>query len=69
MPDTYNILDEKEMSETITIAECRNLRQVVNMLTAAPLITKKEYVRLMVVIDGILNRMEKDGTQNANPAN
>ena len=69
MSDTYNILDEKEMSETITIAECRNLRQVANMLTAAPLITKKEYVRLMVVVDGILNRMEKENTQNANPAN
>lgn len=69
MSDTYNILNEKEMSETITIAECRNLRQAVNMLTAAPLITKKEYVRLVVVIDSILNRMEKDDTQNANPAN
>lgn len=60
MADTYNIHDEKEMSETISVAECRNLRQVVNMLTIAPLITKKEYVRFMVVIDGILNRMEKE---------
>lgn len=31
------------------------------MLTAAPMITKMEYVRFMVVIDGILNRMEKEG--------
>lgn len=69
MADTYNILDEKEMSETISIVECRNLRQTVNMLTAAPMITKKEYVRLMVVIDGILSRMEKEDVQNANPAN
>lgn len=69
MSDIYNILDEKEMSETITIAECRNLRKAVNMLTAAPLITKKEYVRLMVVIDYILNRMEEDSTQNANTGN
>lgn len=69
MADTYNILDEKEMSEAISIVECRNLRQAVNMLTAAPMITKKEYVRLMVVIDGILNRMEKEDTQNANPVN
>lgn len=69
MADTYNILYEKEMSETISIVECRNLRQAVNMLTAAPMITKKEYVRLMVVIDGILNRIEKEDTQNANPAN
>lgn len=60
MADTYNILNEKEMSETISIVECRNLRQAVNMLTAAPMITKKEYVRLIAVIDGILNRMEKE---------
>lgn len=69
MSDTYNILNEKEMSETISIVECRNLRQAVNMLTATPMITKKEYVRLMVVIVGILNRMEKEDTQNANHAN
>lgn len=69
MDNTYNILDEKEMSETISIVECRNLRKAINMLTAAPMITKKEYVRLMVVIDGILNRMEKEDAKNANPAN
>lgn len=69
MDNTYNILNEKEMSEIISIVECRNLRQAVNMLTYAPMITKKEYVRLMVVIDGILNRIEKEDTQNANPAN
>lgn len=57
----YNILDEKEMNETISISECRNLRQVMTTLTAAPLITKKEYVRLMTVVDGILKRMEKEG--------
>lgn len=61
MSSIYNILDEKEMNETITFSECRNLRQVMNTLTSAPLITKKEYVRLMVVVDGILNRMEKEG--------
>lgn len=38
---TYNILDEKEMNETISISECRNLREVMTALTAAPLITKK----------------------------
>lgn len=69
MSETYNILNEKEMSETITIAECRNLRQAIHMLTVAPLITKQEYIRLMIVIENILNRMEKEGTENANPAN
>lgn len=69
MSEIYNIFNEKEMSETITVAECRNLRQAIHTLTIAPLITKKEYVRLMVVINDILNRMEKEDTQNANPAN
>ena len=66
MSQKYNIFDEKEMSETITIAECRNLRQVINMLTVAPLITKQEYVRLMVVINIILNRMEKEDSNGEN---
>lgn len=58
---TYNILDEKEMNETISISECRNLRQVMNTLTAAPMITKKEYVWFMTVVDGVLKRMESEG--------
>lgn len=57
---TYNILDEKEMNETISISECRNLRQVMTTLTAAPLITKKEHVRIMMVVNGILKRMESE---------
>lgn len=56
----YNILDEKEMSEIISIAECRQLRQVMNMLTSAPMLTKEEYVRLMVQVNKILDRMEKN---------
>lgn len=61
---TYNILDEKEMNETINISECRNLRQVMNTLTAAPMITKKEYVRFMTVVDGVLKRMENEVGEN-----
>lgn len=61
---TYNILDEKEMNETIRISECRNLRQVMNTLTAAPMITKKEYVRFMTVVDGVLKRMESEVGEN-----
>lgn len=61
MSKTYHIFDDKEMDETITIAECRDLRKVVNTLTVAPMIKKKEYVRLMVVINSILNRMEREG--------
>ena len=53
MQKMYNIMDEKEMNELITIPESRNLREVVNTLTIAPLLTKREYVRLMVVINDI----------------
>lgn len=61
MSETYNIFDEKEMSEIISISECRELRKVMYMLTVVPMITKKEYVRLFVVINAILNRMEREG--------
>jgi len=60
----YNVLDEVEMKELITILECRKLREVVNTLTIAPLITKREYVRLMVVINDILKRMEEEDAES-----
>lgn len=60
MNETYNILDDKEMDKTITVEECRTLRQAVNTLTIAPMLKKKEYVCIMVVIDGILKRMERE---------
>lgn len=61
MSETYHILNDEEMNKTITVEECRNLRKVINMLTTGPLLKKKEYVRIMVVINSILNRMEKEG--------
>lgn len=61
MSETYHILDDKEMDKTITVEECRNLRKMVDTLTIAPMLEKKEYVRIMVVIDGILKRMEREG--------
>lgn len=63
MKEKYKILDEKEMSELITVSECRKLREAIQILTVAPLITKGEYVRLMVVINGILDRMEKEDAE------
>lgn len=60
MAKTYHIFDEKEMNETISMSECRELRKIMGMLTAAPMLTKKEYVRFMVVIDGVLKRMEEE---------
>lgn len=61
MSETYHILDDKEMDKTITVEECRILRQAVNALTIAPMLKKREYVRLIVVINGILKRMEREG--------
>ena len=61
---TYNIFNEKEMNETISVSECRNLRRVMSTLTAAPMITKREYVRFMTVVDGILKRMESEVGEN-----
>lgn len=61
MSETYHILDDKEMDKIITFAECRTLREAVKMLTVAPMLKKKEYVRFMVVIDSILKRMERAG--------
>lgn len=59
MSETYNIFDDNEMNKTISIVEGRKLREITNMLTVGCMITKKEYIRLMVVYDGILKRMEK----------
>ena len=64
MQKAYNVMDEKEMNEPITISECRKLREIVNMLTIAPLLTKREYIRLMVVINDILERMEKEDAES-----
>ncbi len=61
MSETYHILNDEEMDKTITVEECRNLRKVINILTTGSLIKKKEYVRIMVVINSILNRMEREG--------
>lgn len=60
MSETYHILNDEEMDKTITVEECRNLRKVINILTTGSLIKKKEYVRIMVVINSILNRMERE---------
>lgn len=64
MQKAYNIMDEKEMNEPITIPECRQLREVINTLTVAPLLTKREYIRLMVVINDVLERMEKEDAES-----
>lgn len=64
MSEAYNIFDDKEMNQTISMPECRKLREITNILTAGCMITRKEYIRLMVVYDGILKRMEKSYETN-----
>lgn len=64
-PFTYNVLNQEhtnqeEMTETISIAECRKLREVMNMLTVAPMLTKQEFISFMVVANRVLNRLEKE---------
>lgn len=58
----YNITDTEEMSQTITIAECRKLREITNNLTAAPILNRYEYVRLMVIFNQVCDRLEKEQT-------
>lgn len=58
---TYNILNDEQMNQKISYAECMKLRDTMGKLTCAPLLTKREYVRFMTVIDGVLKRMEKEG--------
>lgn len=65
MQDRCNIHDETEMNETISIAECRDLRKVMNALTSAPMLTKREYIGFMIMADGVINRMEKEGAKDA----
>lgn len=60
MSETYNILDDEEMSQKISYSECMKLRDAMGKLTCVPLLTKREYVRFMAVIDGVLKRMEKE---------
>lgn len=61
MSETYNILDDEEMNQKISYSECMKLRDAMAKLTCALLLTKREYVRFMTVIDGVLKRMEKEG--------
>ena len=63
MSISYNILNEKEMNELISISECRNIRQMMTTLTAAPILTKREYVRFCTLINQVCDRLEKEGNE------
>lgn len=49
------------LNETISVSDCRKLREVFRTLTSAPVITKKELNEIMRVVQKILERLEKEG--------
>ena len=49
-----------EKDELITMADCRKLREIIHTLTSAPMLTKQEYLRLIVTIEHILERIENE---------
>lgn len=50
--------------EMITMKQCRDLRMMIMELTQGCMITQDEYRQLCVVINKVLNRMEKEGKQD-----
>lgn len=53
------------MNSTITVNECRKLREITHILTQGCFITKSEYEELMVLYYKILGRIESEEKQNA----
>lgn len=45
-------------NELITVTECRNLRETINVLTQFPIITKEEYEQYMKISLQVLDRLE-----------
>ena len=54
-------MDNEKM---ITMKQCRDLRMMIMELTRGCMITQDEYRQLCVVINKVLNRMEKEEKQN-----
>lgn len=52
---------EKRM---ITISQCRNLRMMINDLTRGCMLTEDEYRQFCIVINKVLERMEKEERKN-----
>lgn len=50
--------------EMITMKQCRDLRMMIMELTRGCMITQGEYRQLCIVINKILNRMEKEEKQD-----
>lgn len=48
------------LSETISVSDCRRLREVFRTLTSAPMITKGEFNQIMRMVQKILERLEKE---------
>lgn len=47
--------------ETISISECRNLRAIINSMTAGCFLTKKEYLQIMLILASVGERLEAEG--------
>lgn len=51
-------------SKLITISQCRDLRMMIMELTRGCMITQDEYRQLCIVINKVLERMEKEERKN-----
>lgn len=51
-------------SKLITISQCRDLRMTMTELTHGCILTEDEYRQFCVVINKVLNRLEKEEKQN-----
>jgi hypothetical protein len=47
--------------QTISISECRNLRAIINSMTAACFLTEKEYLQIMLILASVGERLEAEG--------
>lgn len=47
--------------EIIGIKECRELRQYINEFTSGCILTKNEYLAIMMVLGRAADRLEKEG--------
>lgn len=47
--------------DTISIKECRDLREIINSVTAGTMLTRMEYIQIMMVLGSAVERLEREG--------
>lgn len=47
-------------SKPITMSQCRNLRMMINQLTQGRMFAEDEYREFCIVINKVLNRLDKE---------